>query len=295
MIIWLASYPKSGNTWLRAILDRVIKKKENNDEAWLSKLHTLTGTYPSTNHFQNLNSSLVKESDFQNKKEIIKNWILSQKKLNSDKKLRLLKTHNMLCSIKIDQHNHSFTNEENTLGVIHVVRDPRNVITSLKNHFFLQTYNEALKFITYEGKWGGVTQPGDILPGEVPQFFSSWEHHFESWALFPKNYILFKYEDILDNPRNQIKRLIEYLQRFIKINHDEKIIDQIVDDTNFENLKNLEKKGYFLEGAINPQTMEKTHFFNLGPKNDYKMLLDKNIQLEIEKKFKNTMKKLNYL
>ena len=37
MIVWLASYPKSGNTWLRAILDRVIKKKENNDEAWLSK------------------------------------------------------------------------------------------------------------------------------------------------------------------------------------------------------------------------------------------------------------------
>ena len=295
MIIWLASYPKSGNTWLRAILNRIIIKKNDNEGNWLSNIHKLIDTYPRINYFQNLNSSLVKESDFQNKKEIIKNWNLSQTKLNSDKKLRLLKTHNMLCSIKIDQHNYSFTNEENTLGVIHVVRDPRNVITSLKNHFFLKTYNEALEFITDTGRWGGVRKPGDVLEDEVPHLFSSWEHHFESWALFPKNYILFKYEDILDNPKKQIKLLIEYLQRFVKIDHDEKIIDQIADDTNFTNLKNLEKKGYFLEGAINPKTRDKTNFFNLGPKNDYKMFLDKNIQHEIEKKFRNTMKKLSYL
>ena len=295
MIVWLASYPKSGNTWLRAILNRIIIKKNDNEGTWLSNLHKLIDTYPRINYFQNLNSSLVKESDFQNKKEIIKNWNLSQKKLNSDKKLRLLKTHNMLCSIRIDQHNYSFTNEENTLGVIHVVRDPRNVITSLKNHFFLQTYNEALKFITDTGRWGGVRKPGDALEDEVPHLFSSWEHHFESWALFPKNYILFKYEDILDDPKKQIKLLIEYLQRFVKIDHDEKMIDQIVNDTNFKNLKNLEKKGYFKEGAINPKTRDKTNFFNLGPKNDYKMFLDKNIQHEIEKKFKNTMKKLSYL
>ena len=140
MIIWLASYPKSGNTWLRAILHQINKKKNNNHETWLSNLHKLVDTYPKTEHFQNLNSVLIKESDFQNKNEIVKNWDKSQKKLNSDKKLRLLKTHNMLCSINIDQHNHSFTNEDNTLGVIHVVRDPRNVITSLKNHFFLSFF-----------------------------------------------------------------------------------------------------------------------------------------------------------
>ena len=79
MIIWLASYPKSGNTWLRAILNRIIIKKNDNEGTWLSNLHKLIDTYPRINYFQNLNSSLVKESDFQNKKEIIKNWNLSQK------------------------------------------------------------------------------------------------------------------------------------------------------------------------------------------------------------------------
>ena len=289
MIIWLASYPKSGNTWLRAILHQIIVKKNNNHDTWLSNLHKLVDVYPKTEHFQNLNSVLIKESDFQNKNEIVKNWDKSQKKLNADKKLRILKTHNMLCSINIDQHNHSFTNEDNTLGVIHVVRDPRNVITSVKNHFFLQTYDEALEFLTNASKWSGIKN------GEIPHFISSWEHHFESWALFPKNYILFKYEDILNNPEKQIKRLIEYLQKFIKIDCDKETINQIINDTNFENLKNLEKKGNFLENAVNAETKDKAFFFNLGPKNDYKKFLDKNIQNEIEKKFENTMKKLNYL
>ena len=289
MIIWLASYPKSGNTWLRAILHQIIIKKKNNHETWLSNLHKLVDTYPKIEHFKNLTSVLINESDFLNKNEIIKNWDKSQKKLNSDKKLRLLKTHNMLCSINIDQHNHSFTNEDNTLGVIHVVRDPRNVITSVKNHFFLQTYDEALEFLTNASRWSGIRN------GEIPHFISSWEHHFESWALFPKNYILFKYEDILNNPEKQIKRLIEYLQKFIKIDCDKETINQIINDTNFENLKNLEKKGNFLENAVNAETKDKAFFFNLGPKNDYKKFLDKNIQNEIEKKFENTMKKLNYL
>ena len=288
MIIWLASYPKSGNTWLRAILHQIFIKKNKNEKSWLSNLHKLVDTYPKTQHFQNLNSLLIKNSDFLNKNEIVKNWDKSQKRLNSDKKLRILKTHNMLCSININQQNHSFTSQDNTLGVIHIVRDPRNVITSVKNHFFLQTYNEALQLITNANRWSGIRN------GEVPHFISSWEHHFESWALFPKNYILFKYEDILNNPKEQIKRLIKYLQKFIKIDHDEEKINQIINDTNFENLKNLEKKGNFLENAVNAETKDKANFFNLGPKNDYKKFLDKNIQNEIEKKFRNTMKKLNY-
>ena len=196
----------------------------------------------------------------------------------------------MLCSIEVGQQKFSFTNEENTLGVIHVVRDPRNIITSLKNHFFLQTYNEALDIIKNENTWGGVFEKN-----QVPHLISSWEHHFESWALFPKNYILFRYEDILHNPKKQIKRLIEYLQKFIKIDLNEQTIDQIIKDTDFKNLKSIEKKGYFLENATNIKTKNKATFFNLGPKNDYKKLLNKEVQFEIEKKFENTMKKLNYL
>ena len=64
MIFWIASYPKSGNTWLRAILHQIIIKKNKKDESWLSNLHKLVDTYPKIQHFQDLNSSLIKENDF---------------------------------------------------------------------------------------------------------------------------------------------------------------------------------------------------------------------------------------
>lgn len=289
MIIWLASYPKSGNTWIRTILHQIIIRKNSQNGNWLSKIGRLTNSYPKIEHFHNLNYSLVNLEDLQNKNEIVKNWQNSQKRLNFDKKLKFLKTHNMLCSIEIGNNNFQFTNEDNTLGVIHVVRDPRNIITSLKNHFSFETHKEAFNFMTSENRWVGTEK------NYIPEFLSSWEHNFESWAIFPKNYILFKYEDILYNPKKQIKRLIEYLQKFIKIDYNEEMINQIIKDTSFENLKDLEKKGFFLESVTNKKTNKKKKFFYLGPKNDFRELLNKKIKDEIEKKFQSTMKKLNYL
>ena len=76
-------------------------------------------------------------------REISKNWINVQKKLNSNKKLRFYKTHNTLCRID----NNSFTDQNNTLGTIYISRDPRNVITSVKNHFNFNSYKEAKEFM----------------------------------------------------------------------------------------------------------------------------------------------------
>ena len=40
-----------------------------------------------------------------------------------------------------------FTNKQNSAGCIYIVRDPRNVITSLKNHYEMND-EEALKWMT---------------------------------------------------------------------------------------------------------------------------------------------------
>ena len=79
-----------------------------------------------------------------------------------------------------------------------------------------------------------------------------------------------KYEEILSNPKNQIKRLIKYLQNFAPIKYDEEKINEIIEKTSFENLKILENKGFFLEKSVNNITKETANFFFLGPKNDFK-------------------------
>lgn len=119
MIIWLASYPKSGNTWIRSFLYTLLYS--NNKEPDLDKIGVID-QYPLKRNFTKLTRN------FNNFKEISNNWITSQEILNSDKKIKFLKTHHIFC----EYFGNKFTNLNNTLGVIHIVRDPRNVITSIK-------------------------------------------------------------------------------------------------------------------------------------------------------------------
>ena len=130
MIIWIASYPKSGNTWLRAFITSLLYKDKNLNV--LNKLKQIHA-YPLSKDFYNL------LDNFENFKNISENWEKSQSILNLDKKIKFLKTHHILCSI----NGKFFTNYKNSLGVIYIDRDPRNVIISLNHHYSFKNYDEA--------------------------------------------------------------------------------------------------------------------------------------------------------
>ena len=68
--------------------------------------------------------------------EFVKNCNLAQTKINLDNEIKFLKTHHAFWR----NGNYAFTDLENTLGVIHIIRDPRNVITSVLNHFNKDDY-----------------------------------------------------------------------------------------------------------------------------------------------------------
>ena len=136
MIIWLASYPKSGNTWVRLFIESLLHTKDNK----LDINNTKIRQFPLRKDFAEFN---INENNI---KEFISNCIICQDKINLDNKLKIFKTHNAFWKAE----NYAFTNDENTHGTIHIVRDPRNVITSLKNHFNLQDYNAAFEFIKNE-------------------------------------------------------------------------------------------------------------------------------------------------
>ena len=121
MIIWLASYPKSGNTWVRLFLDYVFSSKEefNINSAYVKQ-------FPLREHFKNLTTNT------ENLQELAKYYIMAQDKLNLDNEIKILKTHNAFWTLN---NKYSFTDVKNTLGVIYIVRDPRNVITSILNYY----------------------------------------------------------------------------------------------------------------------------------------------------------------
>ena len=292
MIIWLASYPKSGNTWIRSIIGQFFEKDLNADKVFeKSKKIRL---YPSNIDYSEIDDIFKSKVYLQeHKKKILDktiiNWSTSQSKINLNNDINYFKTHNMLCKINVNDKSYSFTNLENTIGVIHIVRDPRNVLTSLKNHFGLMDDKAALKFMLDEDLTIGLDE------NKIPQLLSSWKNHYNSWKKFPKNNILIKYEDLLSDPKNQILRLINYVNKFTKISILDNDLDKIITNSSFENLKRLEVQGMFDENSINKNTRETKAFFNMGIKNDWKKILDNKSRLSIEENFKDEMIELGYL
>ncbi len=293
MIIWLASYPKSGNTWVRTIINQIIFNDIKSKTEVFDKL-TRIRRYPSKIDIIGL-PQLPNHNEFtkEQKKEVIdftiKNWSVSQDKINTNNKTNILKTHNILCKLNLDGKNYSFADLNNTIGVIHIVRDPRNIVTSVKNHFSINTEEESVEMLCDNYNWTGFAN------NEIPQFLSSWSNHYNSWKKFPNNYLLIKYEDLVTDISKEIIRIAKYLSNHFEYEFSEKIVDEIKKNTSFENFKELETKGKFNENSINEITGEKNTFFNLGPKNNWKEILKKESIYKIEKEFNKEMKELGYL
>ncbi len=286
MIIWLASYPKSGNTWLRFFIISLLLK--DNNEISLKHLEGIK-QFPTNYHYKNFK---ITRADLGNLNEVCKYWIDAQKFINSDKKIRFFKTHNAL--FKLD--NNIFTNKENTLGVIHIVRDPRNVLTSVNNHFHHKTFEESKNFIMDDRK--GIFNKSKIEKENIftlPQVIGSWRTHYQSWKLIKKNYLLVKYENLIDNPEFEFKKIANYLEPLLKVKFNNENILRAIKLSSFDRLKKIEEKEGFVESVKNIETGKKETFFNLGPKNDWKNILDKNISDEISKKFEPEMRELGYV
>ena len=203
MIIWLASYPKSGNTWVRFFILSLLFG--NKTEINLNHLKSIE-QFPSKSQFAGL------ELDITNLREVAKNWITVQKKINLSKKVRFYKTHNTLC--QIDKNR--FTDQQNTLGAIYIVRDPRNVITSVKNHFNHNSYEEAKNFIFDEKRVVLLSRPTDQKDYSLPQIIGSWQTHYKTWKIMNKNFLL-SLLLISKKPTKLLKLDLDLLSTFLNL------------------------------------------------------------------------------
>ena len=249
MIFWIASYPKSGNTWLRALISSYFYSEDGKfDEKIISKI----GQFPEKRHFTSFDydQNIVTDT--------ARFWLKAQEKINLDKKLNFFKTHNAFGSV----NNSPFTDAKNSIGAIYVVRDPRNVITSLKNHYDLD-YEQSLDFMLNEKKYiYDIQEKNDYADFH---FLSSWSNHYKSWIsnnLFKK--IVIKYEDLENDTFKTLKNLIIYINTLYQTNDkvDEQKINNCIKTTNFEILKNKEKKEGFSENVYSEKTKKKIQCSN---------------------------------
>ena len=283
MIFWIASYPKSGNTWLRTLISSYYY---SDDGIYSENLIKRIRQFPEKMHFTDFdyNQNIVTDTS--------RFWIKAQEKINKDNKLKFFKTHNAFGAL----NNNHFTENKNSIGVIYIIRDPRNVITSLMNHYELDN-EQAIKWMTNEKNYIYDVINFDEDGYSDFQFISSWNTNYKSWLLQKKIPIKFiKYEDLLNQTFTVFKDVINFIN--ITTRNNEKIkMDKLknsINSTFFDKLQDMEKKNGFSEAITSKKNNKKIPFFNMGPKNDWKKVLDKNLINRLNDHFEKNLIELSY-
>ena len=278
MIIWLASYPKSGNTLLRSILATYFFSEDG--EFKFEHLYKID-QFPSIHHFENLGI------DTSNEKLVFKNFINAQKSINNDKnKIKFFKTHSSLSKIE----NCNFTDLDNTLGAIYIIRDPRNVVKSFSHHYDL-TIDEATEAMIDQTRWLART---DTM---FKTFLSSWKINYNSWKQLGNKVLFVKYEDLVNKKKTTLIKIFKFINKIgmKNLNLDMIKLNKVIKSTEFDKMQYLEKKYDFREGVIDPKTKKRKTFFTFGPKNNWRIDLDEKNREKIEKNFKEEIIELNYV
>ncbi len=283
MIIWLASYPKSGNTFVRAFLSSYYYSKEGEFDF---SLFENIKQFPNEEFFEKKLSNIEQASQ---------EWIKAQKKSIENKKIKFFKTHSCMATYK----ERPFTTAETTLGAIYIVRDPRNVFTSMKNHFSMND-EDAMKMIV--DKQRGLISDENVF--STYTLISSWANHYNSWV--KTNHfrrLVVRYEDLISNSYETFRDIIVFTNTLINrtegVNKDKLI--KAIKSTDFNILKNKEIKDGLDKSVTSFKKWRKIHkenknlFFNLGPKNNWQKLIDRNLSKKLENEFKEEMLELGYL
>ena len=281
MIIWLASYPKSGNTLVRSMLSAYFFSQDGVCNFDLIKHINI---FPDSMYFERLGINI------QDKEEVIKNYIKVQESFNKKNSVRFLKTHSYLFNIK----NNPFTNLNCSLGAIYIVRDPRNVVSSFAK-WTKKTQEKAADDMINNYIMGGNL----LKANKIVNYVGPWDGNYNSWKSFKSvnKYLLIKYEDLINDREKYFFEILKFIHDLKKIDFslDKRKFKNSIDTTSFNKMQKMEEKYGFEESMLDKVTGKKRKFFNLGAQTDWNKLLSVKLCKDIEDKFEKEMNELNYL
>jgi hypothetical protein len=194
-LVWLASYPKSGNTWLRAFLHNYIA--EPAAPYSINALADFSAVECAAAFFRPHTAKPVaalSPAEVQALRPAVHRELT---KLHPD--LVFVKTHNANLAL----YGTAFCTPSVTAGAIVVVRDPRDVALSYAAYTGLSV-DETIAFM---GKNGAANLGTDI---QVFELLSSWSMHVASWTQ-QRKFLALRFEDMVADPQATFARVISYL------------------------------------------------------------------------------------
>ena len=241
-ILWLASYPKSGNTWLRAVLANLIADPKEPlpinslpnlflGDSFLMHIEQLTGR----------KAEEIAEEELPQLRRRVHEWFAKSRPDNA-----MVKTHNAV--LQID--GVPLITPSATAGAIYVLRNPLDVAVSFAHHYQ----------VTYERAVESLCDESYVLPpsgGQLTQYLGSWSRHVRSWTQAPGLPLhVLRYEDMTSKSFNTFKGLAEFLQ----LPSDKVRLQKAIRFSGFSEMRRQERKDNFVEARPDG----KTPFFREG-------------------------------
>lgn len=268
-VTWLASYPRSGNTWLRFLLDSY--------------------AFPPAEHLNDLGRLSIEldwwvaEAD---KRSLPNSWIYG-----AIRKIQLAhhRAAHMPSDLFIKSHylcapGHPFI--DRSKRAIYLLRNPLDVLLSGLNFAELTTPDKAMDESSYARSF--IEQGGD--KSWINVGYGSWEGHARSWldqTDFPV--LLVRYEDLKADPPAQFRRILQFLE----IPIDEDRLAAAISNCSFQRLRNLEiasRATTKVESLRRPDRF----FFHKGQTGQSLAHLGPEIQAQFAARFGPVMTRLGY-
>jgi hypothetical protein len=272
-IFWVASYPKSGNTWMRTFLANVLSPERPVPLDVLGRFCTSEASAHWARPFHDIDQKdLPMDRTGMEVRQKVQESIV---KLNPKSHV-FIKTHNKYGMYE----GLPLIRPDLTVGAVYMVRDPRDVAVSLQHH-----WNHTIDRVIDQMAQSDLGLNGKI--GEqIFEVMGSWSDHVRSWtAPKPKNTLVLRYEDCLADPESTFGRLAKML----KLTQDESIIREAIEATSFDQLKRQEQEQGFSERPEHASA-----FFRKGKAGGWRESLRPQDVKRIERKHAAMMKRFDY-
>lgn len=232
--VWLASYPKSGNTWLRIFLANLLHPEQAPVD--LNNLPESTPIAASRGHFDDLlgvPAALLTQAEIDRLRpaadaELARTW---------DAPRLLRKAHD---GYRYLPDGRPLLGEGPDFAAIYLLRDPWDVAVSMTNHFDC-TLEQAVANLCNPAFT--VAQSRQGLSGQLRQDLGTWEAHVTSWLQAPLPLCLLRYEAMQAEPLAEFRRAV----RFLGLPHDDAAIAAALEASRFERLQRQEADRRFRE------------------------------------------------
>lgn len=275
MLTWLASYPKSGSTWVRAFLAAYASYDPDSPEFDLNLVSRCTHSDSRLKLYSELAG---KPADALDEDEIDSLRGEVQRRLSETLGPEaVIKTHNA----RVILGGKELIDRAVTLRAVYLVRNPLDVVDSLADHAALST-DQAIALL------GNPRHRLGRNDGLACQFVCSWSEHAKSWTqhrLFPV--LTLRYEELLADPRRSFSRLLEFLAWVPEAER----LDWALDQTKFESLQRMEAECGFPETS---RVAKSGVFFRHGRAKRWPRLLTKAQAERVLGEHAQTMRLLGY-